>query len=72
MSESGYAKITSHEATLRLWAKTLETMQPKAGKMPTLRIEAELPGDRNDTYTVRMVVLLERDLLKVADMEADK
>ena len=54
MSESGYAKITSHEATLRLWAKTLETMQPKAGKMLTLRIEArpfnEEDEDAEDLY----------------------
>lgn len=72
MMEKNYVVASSHEAMLRLWAKTLEQMPRENGKLPTLRIEAELPGDRNDTYTVRMVVLLERDLLKVADMEADK
>ena len=72
MSEQVYAKITSHEAMLRLWAKTLEGMPTRDKALPTLRIEAELPGNRNDTYTVRMVVLLERDLVRVADMEDEE
>lgn len=71
MSEKNYIQITSHEAMLRLWAKTLQEMPARNnGALPTLRIEVALPGTRNDTYTVHMVVLLESDLRKVADMEA--
>ena len=68
MSKQGYLNVQSHGQQLIQWAKTLQAMQ-SGGRhgIPTLRVEVEVDGERNDTYTVHMVVMLERDVAKIAD-----